>query len=517
MEASCTRDARPRTALYARCATDIMSCRSAARVLAGKRENIYSCRNPNALQLNRCGLEITTCRTRQVRHTAGVRNRIKIGFAAVLLGIAGMIAWQISRGREPVYQGKPLGRWLAGYITSGSVIDVYPEIETDEAVRRMGASAIPSLLRMLRARDSQFKRALWWFSDRQHWIQIRPFPAVFTTRQAATAFRALGGAASDAVPALIRIYRDNISPDSQGACVEAMGGIGPAASAAIPDMMSAAAQSNHYVRAVAVLALGHIHARPDLVLPMLLRSLEDSDVRVRLGAAVALAEFGADAFPVVSRLMDLVLTNANQAAAAALANLSPDGSLALSQALTNRNATAARESGDARRFIIKALADRAFSLHYSEDPFAEGLVRLSLMHRYRLKRFPGGLAQLRIDAGIAVPALLQCLESPDADLRLTAAVALVGFGASSDRITQVFRGLREHKSTAYWRLCTALDLNTSLSGEQAYPDPSITLPWLVKKLQTEDEGLREAVTSALIAIDPVAAAEAGINTNQPSP
>ena len=447
----------------------------------------------------------------------GVRNRIKMGFAVVLLGIAGMIAWQISRGREPVYQGKPLSRWLAGYITHGSVIEVFPEIETDEAVRRMGASALPSLLRRLRARDSQFNHALWWFSDRQRWIQIRPLPAYYTTRQAATAFRALGGAASNAVPELIRTYRDNIGPDSQGACVEAMGGIGPAAAAAIPDLMSAAIQSNNRLRVVAVLALGHIHARPELVLPLLLRSLEDSNVQVRRGAAVALAEFGAGAFPVVPRLRDLVLTNANQAAAAALANLSPDGIVALSQALTNRNAEAAWESGNARRFIIKALADRAFSLHCGADPFPESLVRHSSMHGPSFKRFPGGLARLGIEAGIAVPALLQCLESPDADLRLTAAVALVGFGANSDRIKHVFLSLGEHKSTAYWRLCAALDLNTSLSGEQAYADPSTTLPWMMTKLQTEDEGLRVAVMSALIAIDPVAAAEAGINTNQPSP
>src|SRR5215469_11736120 len=73
----------------------------------------------------------------------------------VLLALLGGLAWEVLRTKdppEPVYQGKRLGEWLAGY--NG------PSPETDEVVRRLGTNAIPTLLRMLRAKDSQLAAGL---------------------------------------------------------------------------------------------------------------------------------------------------------------------------------------------------------------------------------------------------------------------------------------------------------------------------------------------------------------------
>ena len=48
---------------------------------------------------------------RRPRHISAMRKWLHIAIAAVLAILAGAIAWQLLRVREPVYQGKPLKIW----------------------------------------------------------------------------------------------------------------------------------------------------------------------------------------------------------------------------------------------------------------------------------------------------------------------------------------------------------------------------------------------------------------------
>jgi HEAT repeat protein len=57
---------------------------------------------------------------------------------------------------------------------------------------------------------------------------------------------------------------------------------------------------------MAVEALVHIHAEPGLVLPVLTKSLQDSDIGVRLYAVNSLAAFRSDAEPAVPALTQLL-------------------------------------------------------------------------------------------------------------------------------------------------------------------------------------------------------------------
>ena len=182
----------------------------------------------------------------------------------------------------------------------------------------------------------------------------------------------------------------------------------------------------------------------------------------------------------------------NSAAAAALAGISPEGVRALSGALTNQSVTAAKASAEVCRVILTALANHAFRLCQSTDGPPDRSVRL------------------KVDADIAAPALFQRLESLDGDLRTTAAVALIGFGAGSGCSTEVLRVLREDKSRACWQIYTGLRLHME---EANSADGSFELFWLLPFLQYYDVGLRDAVTNTLIAIDPRAAASAGVDTN----
>jgi hypothetical protein len=86
-----------------------------------------------------------------------VRKPLKIVLAIVLVAIAGAIAWQILRTREPSYQGRSLGSWLTAYYP---VTQKTPATErarkaeemrkAHEAVRQIGTDALPTLLRMQR-------------------------------------------------------------------------------------------------------------------------------------------------------------------------------------------------------------------------------------------------------------------------------------------------------------------------------------------------------------------------------
>src|SRR4051812_31417546 len=57
---------------------------------------------------------------------------------------------------DPVFQGKPLSEWLAGYtLVSGGYFSVPDPGPANEAVRSLGERAIPLLLRELRVPDSR--------------------------------------------------------------------------------------------------------------------------------------------------------------------------------------------------------------------------------------------------------------------------------------------------------------------------------------------------------------------------
>jgi len=83
-------------------------------------------------------------------HTAAVRKRVRIAVAVLVVFLMGTVGWCLlpSPEREPIYQGRGLRAWLWEYYNGGNLVGV------TNAVREMGTNAIPTLLRMLRKRDS---------------------------------------------------------------------------------------------------------------------------------------------------------------------------------------------------------------------------------------------------------------------------------------------------------------------------------------------------------------------------
>jgi len=176
-----------------------------------------------------------------------MQKRVYIALAVLLVMLVGVIGWQVLHLREPIYQGKRLSSWLEAYKLYGVAgVETWQvrveQQEADEAVRRIGTNALPTLLRMLRAKDSALKAKLMDLAQKQHFIHINYIPADELNYRACSAFGVLRAKAQSAAPALIRIYEQNISPASQFYVSRALIAIGPDATrTAIPAFLRGAA------------------------------------------------------------------------------------------------------------------------------------------------------------------------------------------------------------------------------------------------------------------------------------
>jgi HEAT repeat protein len=225
----------------------------------------------------------------------GKKRRILL--AVLLVAVGGIILWRVSRPHDPVYRGERLSQWLKGYDPR---VTIENKDEVDDAIRHIGTNAIPTLLGMLRSKDSAMTAAaLMWAQSAGIWIDRAEVKNV----EAARGFEVLGASAKDAVPALIEIYKLKISPESQWMTAYAIGGIGPAAKDAIPQLLQGATNAEKALRYCAVRSLGQIHSEPEVAVPALIRALNDSDHQVRREAAKALGTFGASATGAVPALV----------------------------------------------------------------------------------------------------------------------------------------------------------------------------------------------------------------------
>jgi HEAT repeat protein len=221
---------------------------------------------------------------------------LRIAFAVLIIAILAACLWLALSPREPSYKGKSLSVWLEPYRPeySGDTSDA------DEAVRHTGTNAIPTLMRLLRARDSVSKTRMIGILGR---LKIHITPARDKNIEADNAFVILGPDAVPAVPELVQLYDENISADSQTLSAGVLGRIGPSAAAAIPSLVRGLANTNDQARWNAVWALGQIHGEPQLVVPELVKLSRHSNPKDRRYLAEALGNFGTNAKSAVPDLV----------------------------------------------------------------------------------------------------------------------------------------------------------------------------------------------------------------------
>jgi len=208
---------------------------------------------------------------------------IGIGVAVAALGV-----WIVGvRGgrKEPVYEGKALSFWLKEYVRTA-------DPKTEDAVRKIGTNAIPTLLRMIRAKDpAPAVQKLLNLASKQKLIQIDPQAAYKSRYGAVFAFQVLGPDAASAVPELMKICADARHPELQEYAVQALGRIGSAARAALPILLSHFTHTNSEVSFNAVISVGMMGGDAKLVVPAMKNVLKGPSWANRFNAVAALHNY----------------------------------------------------------------------------------------------------------------------------------------------------------------------------------------------------------------------------------
>ena len=247
----------------------------------------------------------------EIRAGMGMSNRVVGIVTCVLLaGMVGLVLWQPSGPREPVFEGRTLTSWLDHHVASSDASPPYNSPgwkKADEALLAIGTNGIPTLLKMIRAKDPPpIVLQMLAMARRYGLKRLNYRDAESRQREAEYAFRGLGTNAAIAVPELIRIYRANISPSSQMYAALALGNIGQAAQAALPALIENFTHTNKEVRFYAVSAVMSIGGQPDVVIPALTSVLKDPNVNVRWNALNGLDRFGGRARPAVPEILKML-------------------------------------------------------------------------------------------------------------------------------------------------------------------------------------------------------------------
>jgi HEAT repeat protein len=267
----------------------------------------------------------------------GLQRKWRTGLVVILaLSTIGVLLY-VSRTNEPSFQGRALSQWLEDIENARDDQAAEP---ANNAVRQIGTNAIPYLLEMMRAEDSQLKETFNTLVARAHIYRFRIPDASGKHACAFVGFCALGPQAGSAIPELTVLVNNPklarfaaaaliyISPDGVKAATsglentnalvrrEILGVLGTAgivrfttnatparmailgaqAEFAVPPMIRALSDSDELTRARAATSLGLLGQKPEIVVPALIRNLaETNGWRVPVSAAKGLSRFGTNA------------------------------------------------------------------------------------------------------------------------------------------------------------------------------------------------------------------------------
>lgn len=238
--------------------------------------------------------------------------RTKRFVAVVVLAflVATSVAWLFLHRAEPVYHGKPLTFWAQQYGSNNWSSRKELAREAELAVRQIGTNAIPFLLDLMQARDSDLKKGLRQHLPRKwHGLLRLDDNSGKVRRMGAHGLAALGTNAPAAVPALIELARQHPDEDGRYIAVFALRTLGPAAEAAIPFYIQCLTNKDNTICNEAAVGLALIPHRHETTFPAFLKYLESIETSAgwELDSAIALLwRFGTNAKPAVPRLLSLL-------------------------------------------------------------------------------------------------------------------------------------------------------------------------------------------------------------------
>jgi HEAT repeat protein len=176
-------------------------------------------------------------------------------------------------------------------------------------LREIGTNALPYLLKLAGRKDSALKQRFISIYGRQSWLKLPVHDAQFYHVEATCGFAALREIAKPAAPALIRLLKEE-DFHIRAIAANDLAMIGPEAEEAIPDLFPLLDEQNHGTPIlVAMMALGSIHRRPEIVLPRLLEFLngDRKDWNYQSPALDAIGRYQSDAkhlAPVILTFLD---------------------------------------------------------------------------------------------------------------------------------------------------------------------------------------------------------------------
>ena len=190
-----------------------------------------------------------------------------------------MFATRTSRSPQPIYQGRPLGRWLVD-LNEGR----WPaRMQAEQVLREAGTNALPFLVDEIQARDSLPKFLLVEILGTKLSAKLGITSAWLHRARAVEGLRALGDAAKPAIPHLVCILEDVRFTDPAASALVAVGRDG------VCSLTNGLVSTNYFVRETAVAGFhgyvyGHRRQNTDelemvgmAVAPVLMGSLLSAD------------------------------------------------------------------------------------------------------------------------------------------------------------------------------------------------------------------------------------------------
>jgi HEAT repeat protein len=211
-------------------------------------------------------------------------------FVTMGLLVLALVAFTL-RQTQPSYQRKSLGQWLDD---CGSDRSEAQSTEAREAIRKMGASAVPYLVRELRCHDSRLQLLASDVARRYLLIGSTFCPAAERRKRANVAFPAVAAVARPAIPNLIAALSDKDADVRMRAanCLEHVAYYAGDAEQAIPALICALRDRDMKVRRNAAHVFRHMTtAATGPAVPVLLEIVASGDdLEVRGVATAALGK-----------------------------------------------------------------------------------------------------------------------------------------------------------------------------------------------------------------------------------
>ena len=197
-----------------------------------------------------------------------------------------------SQGKEPVYEGKTLGEWVA------SAKDKDRHAIAELGV--IGPKAIPTLVELLKDKDEEVRRAA-----AEALAMVGPAAIPVLTELLRDKNKVVRSAAAEGlwpfvswskttIPPLIELFKDK-DTEVRRAAVRALEGIGPSgpkARTAIPALTKLLRDKDDVVRSVAANNLGAIGPAAKTAIPALTELLHDKEERGSLVCRLGTGEYG---------------------------------------------------------------------------------------------------------------------------------------------------------------------------------------------------------------------------------